>query len=89
MALQQGHSEVVIVLMENDSRNRMRLPALHVAAKKEDILAATLLVQNGQSVCQTIKVFSPHTFSLYMMTLYRLFELCKLIYDDFSLAVLP
>ena len=57
---------MVIVLMENDSRNRMRLPALHVAAKNEDILAASLLVQNGQSVCQTTKVFNPYRFCFYI-----------------------
>jgi len=32
--------------MENDSRNKVRLPALHVAAKKDDVRAATLLLQS-------------------------------------------
>ena len=45
VALQQGHDRVVAVLLENDSRSRVRLPALHIAAKKDDVKAATLLLQ--------------------------------------------
>lgn len=45
MAVQQGHNHVVAVLMENDSRNKVRLPAIHVAAKKDDVQAALLLLQ--------------------------------------------
>ena len=36
VALQQGHEKVVTVLLENDSRGKVRLPALHIAAKKDD-----------------------------------------------------
>jgi hypothetical protein len=35
--------------MENDSRNKVRLPALHVAAKKDDVRAALLLLNNEQN----------------------------------------
>lgn len=45
VALQQGHDRVVAVLLENDARGKVRLPALHIAAKKDDIRAATLLLQ--------------------------------------------
>jgi len=45
VAVQQGHNHVVAVLMENDSRNKVRLPAIHVAAKKDDVPAALLLLQ--------------------------------------------
>merc|ERR1711999_153 len=36
VALQQGHDKVVAVLLENDTRGKVRLPALHIAAKKND-----------------------------------------------------
>lgn len=45
MALQQGHDRVVALLLENDTRGKVRLPALHIAAKKDDTKAATLLLQ--------------------------------------------
>ena len=48
VALQQGHNRAVAVLMENDTRNKVRLPALHVAAKKDDVRAANLLLANEQ-----------------------------------------
>jgi ankyrin repeat protein len=49
VALQQGHDRVVAMLLENDSRGRVRLPALHIAAKKDDVKAATLLLQTDGS----------------------------------------
>lgn len=43
--MQQGHDKVVSVLLENDSKGKVRLPALHIAAKKDDCKAADLLLQ--------------------------------------------
>lgn len=43
--MQQGHDKVVAVLLENDTRGKVRLPALHIAAKKDDCKAANLLLQ--------------------------------------------
>jgi ankyrin len=57
VALQQGHDKVVTVLLENDSRGKVKLPALHIAAKKDDVKAATLLLQNEHNVDVTSKVF--------------------------------
>ena len=63
MALQQGHDRVVAVLLENDSRGKVRLPALHIAAKKDDVKAATLLLQNEHNADNTSKVgLSPGKF---------------------------
>jgi len=58
VALQQGHDRVVAVLLENDTRSRVRLPALHIAAKKDDVKAATLLLQpdNNADTPPTSKV---------------------------------
>lgn len=50
VALQQGHEKVVAILLENDSRGRIRLPALHIAAKKDDVKAANLLLTNDADV---------------------------------------
>jgi len=43
--MQQGHEKVVTVLLENDTKGKVRLPALHIAAKKDDCKAADLLFQ--------------------------------------------
>lgn len=45
VAMQQGHDKVVAVLLESDTRGKVRLPALHIAAKKDDVRAATLLLE--------------------------------------------
>lgn len=43
--MQQGHDKVVTELLENDTRGKIKLPALHIAAKKDDCKAAALLLQ--------------------------------------------
>uniref|UniRef100_A0A914W895 Uncharacterized protein n=1 Tax=Plectus sambesii TaxID=2011161 RepID=A0A914W895_9BILA len=55
VALQQGHDRVVAILLENDTRGKVRLPALHIAAKKDDTKAATLLLQNEHNPDVTSK----------------------------------
>lgn len=56
VALQQGHDKVVTVLLENDSGGKVHLPALHIAAKKDDVKAAKLLLENDHNVDKTSKV---------------------------------
>ncbi|CAH1098989.1 unnamed protein product [Psylliodes chrysocephalus] len=55
VAMQQGHDKVVAVLLENDTRGKVRLPALHIAAKKDDVKAASLLLQNEHNPDVTSK----------------------------------
>ncbi|XP_028967211.1 ankyrin-2 [Galendromus occidentalis] len=55
VALQQGHDKVVAVLLENDAKGKVRLPALHIAAKKDDTKAAALLLQNEHNPDVTSK----------------------------------
>jgi ankyrin len=55
VALQQGHDRIVALLLENDNNSKVRLPALHIAAKKDDIKAASLLLQNEQNADVTSK----------------------------------
>ncbi|XP_050742831.1 ankyrin-3 isoform X3 [Drosophila biarmipes] len=49
VAMQQGHEKIVAVLLETDVRGKVRLPALHIAAKKNDVNAAKLLLQHDQN----------------------------------------
>ncbi|XP_063707061.1 ankyrin-3-like isoform X2 [Culicoides brevitarsis] len=49
VAMQQGHDKVVAVLLESDAKGKVRLPALHIAAKKDDAKAAALLLENDHN----------------------------------------
>lgn len=66
VAMQQGHDKVVAVLLESDTRGKVRLPALHIAAKKDDVKAATLLLEVSPHQCVqlNLKSFLPHFFVL-------------------------
>ncbi|KAL7038710.1 hypothetical protein ACKWTF_009667 [Chironomus riparius] len=55
VAMQQGHDKVVAVLLESDTRGKVRLPALHIAAKKDDVKAASLLLENDHNPDVTSK----------------------------------
>jgi ankyrin len=62
---------VVAILLENDSKgSKVRLPALHIAAKKNDTKAAALLLQGdiqpdlNYKVC-TFSIFNK--FDVYRM----------------------
>ncbi|CAJ0568996.1 unnamed protein product, partial [Mesorhabditis spiculigera] len=59
VALQQGHDKVVAILLENEKSGKVRLPALHIAAKKNDTKAATLLLQNETNADVTSNPASP------------------------------
>ncbi|KAH8863468.1 Ankyrin-3 [Schistosoma japonicum] len=48
VALQQGHDRVVAHLLEKDSRSRGGMPALHIAARKDDANAVSLLLNNAE-----------------------------------------
>uniref|UniRef100_A0A8C8IND7 Ankyrin-2-like n=1 Tax=Oncorhynchus tshawytscha TaxID=74940 RepID=A0A8C8IND7_ONCTS len=56
IALQQGHNQVVSVLLENDTKGKVRLPALHIAARKDDTKSAALLLQNDHNADVQSKV---------------------------------
>ncbi|XP_050441271.1 ankyrin-3-like isoform X2 [Adelges cooleyi] len=55
VAMQQGHDKVVAILLENDTKGKVRLPALHIAAKKDDTKATNLLLQNAHNPDVTSK----------------------------------
>uniref|UniRef100_A0A673G4C2 Ankyrin 2b, neuronal n=1 Tax=Sinocyclocheilus rhinocerous TaxID=307959 RepID=A0A673G4C2_9TELE len=63
IALQQGHNQVVSILLENDTKGKVRLPALHIAARKDDTKSAALLLQNDHNADVQSKVnMVPHFF---------------------------
>ena len=62
VAMQQGHDKVVAVLLENDTRGKVRLPALHIAAKKDDCKAAALLLQVDYSMSNA-SMYNPWMFT--------------------------
>jgi len=49
VAAQLGHQTIITLLMDNDRTLSGRLPALHVAAKQDDLRAVTLLLQHDPS----------------------------------------
>ncbi|XP_044196974.1 ankyrin-2b isoform X2 [Thunnus albacares] len=60
IALQQGHNQVVSILLENDTKGKVRLPALHIAARKDDTKSAALLLQNDHNAdVQSKSGFTP------------------------------
>lgn len=69
VALQQGHDQVVSLLLENDTKGKVRLPALHIAARKDDTKAAALLLQNDHNADVESKV-SEDTASLCRLLIY-------------------
>lgn len=76
--MQQGHDKVVAVLLENDTRGKVRLPALHIAAKKDDVKAAALLLQNEHNPDVTSKSgFTP----LHIAAHYGNDKVASLLYD--------
>lgn len=64
IALQQGHNQVVSILLENDTKGKVRLPALHIAARKDDTKSAALLLQNDHNADVQSKVDSQETIHL-------------------------
>lgn len=76
--MQQGHDKVVSVLLENDSKGKVRLPALHIAAKKDDCKAADLLLQvNNDTSSRSL-----------LELLYFSFKLSRLFVSSFNVDAL-
>lgn len=46
VALQQGHENVVALLINFGTKGKVRLPALHIAARNDDTRTAAVLLQN-------------------------------------------
>ncbi|XP_020810007.1 ankyrin-3 [Drosophila serrata] len=78
VAMQQGHDKIVAVLLENDIRGKVRLPALHIAAKKNDVKAAILLLQNDNADIVSKSGFTP----LHIAAHYGNVDIATLLLDN-------
>eukprot|EP00063_Salmo_salar_P063223 XP_014038058.1 PREDICTED: ankyrin-3-like [Salmo salar] len=72
VALQQGHEQVVSLLLENDTKGKVRLPALHIAARKDDTKAVALLLQIDHNADVESKMMVNRTTEVYSDLLYTL-----------------
>ncbi len=76
VALQQGHENVVALLINYGTKGKVRLPALHIAARNDDTRTAAVLLQNDPNpdvlskvcVCAHLKGFSSPRVRLRIMT---------------------
>ena len=59
MALQQGHENVVAHLINYGTKGKVRLPALHIAARNDDTRTAAVLLQNDPKPDVLSKVRRP------------------------------
>lgn len=84
VALQQGHDQVVSLLLENDTKGKVRLPALHIAARKDDTKAAALLLQNDHNADVESKVSAQNSL-LKVQSFCLLFFLSKFAFAAFLL----
>lgn len=57
VAEQQGHESVVAVLRDHLSLRKGHLPALHAAAKRDDVQVAARLLRDDNDVDAPAKVF--------------------------------
>lgn len=59
VALQQGHENVVAHLINYGTKGKVRLPALHIAARNDDTRTAAVLLQNDPNPDVLSKVPGP------------------------------
>ena len=64
-ALHIARLTVVAILLENDSKSKIRLSALHIAAIKNDVKAAALLLNNDPNMNLSPEV--EYTFFIYFL----------------------
>lgn len=58
VALQQGHENVVALLINYGTKGKVRLPALHIAARNDDTRTAAVLLQNDPNADVLSKVLA-------------------------------
>lgn len=85
VALQQGHDQVVSLLLENDTKGKVRLPALHIAARKDDTKAAALLLQNDHNADVESKVRPPYNRQDYRQSDFVQFEMPSSLFLSLNL----
>uniref|UniRef100_A0A8C8FXX2 Ankyrin 1, erythrocytic a n=1 Tax=Oncorhynchus tshawytscha TaxID=74940 RepID=A0A8C8FXX2_ONCTS len=63
VALQQGHENVVALLINYGTKGKVRLPALHIAARNDDTRTAAVLLQNDPNADVLSKVGTHRVFN--------------------------
>jgi len=63
VAVQQNHHQVATLLLEAEAGSRLQLPALHVAAKKDDVKSLSLLLKNKHDPNSVTKVWLYYCYS--------------------------
>ena len=91
VALQQGHENVVALLINYGTKGKVRLPALHIAARNDDTRTAAVLLQNDPNpdvlskvsmcVCVSADVISSETGTG--------FYVCTLIFSNVTVINSP
>jgi len=56
VALQEGRDGVVDLLLEKDNTGKVKLPSLHITAKKDDAQAAILMLRHENKAETAVKV---------------------------------
>ena len=74
VALQENKDRVVALLLNNDVKGRVKLPALHIAARKDDVKAAALLLQNDNNADPTNKVLLNESIGFPLVLDHSLYE---------------
>lgn len=85
VALQQGHENVVALLINYGTKGKVRLPALHIAARNDDTRTAAVLLQNDPNpdvlskvpVCVCVDARTLNTVDLDVCVLVPFFLWCK------------
>ena len=73
------------MLLEHDTKGKVRLPALHIAAKKDDTKSAALLLQNEQNAVDLqTKVTNQESRRQNGVSKIEFKEQFKLCYDEIS-----
>lgn len=65
VALQQGHENVVALLINYGTKGKVRLPALHIAARNDDTRTAAVLLQNDPNADVLSKVVALETHRMF------------------------
>lgn len=68
VALQQGHENVVALLINYGTKGKVRLPALHIAARNDDTRTAAVLLQNDPNPDVLSKVCGQSIFFYYFLS---------------------
>lgn len=89
VALQQGHENVVALLINYGTKGKVRLPALHIAARNDDTRTAAVLLQNDPNPDVLSKVITPGRFWFFFCLFHKNKYICSCIIKPIVMAHKP